>query len=79
MKAIDEALEKAEEQVARYTEAAKETKVSQFGLYLTSMLTMLWIRNVSLKRFFNDLQIRLLGLKLMLKTEAKALSFDWFN
>lgn len=41
MKAIDEALEKAEEQVARYTEAAKETKVSQFGLYLTSMLTML--------------------------------------
>ena len=32
MKAIDEALEKAEEQVARYTEAAKETKVLQFGL-----------------------------------------------
>ena len=31
MKAIDEALEKAEEQVARYTEAAKETKVLQFG------------------------------------------------
>lgn len=32
MKAIDEALEKAEEQVVSYTEAAKETKVLQFGL-----------------------------------------------
>lgn len=41
MKAIDEALEKAEEQVARYTEAAKETKVLLFGLYFKGTFTVL--------------------------------------
>ena len=41
MKAIDEALEKAEEQVTRYTETAKETKVLLFGLYFKSTFTVL--------------------------------------
>ena len=41
MKAIDEALEKAEEQVTRYTEAAKETKVLLFGLYFKSTFSVL--------------------------------------
>ena len=54
MKAIDEALEKAEEQVARYIEAAKETKVLLFGLYFKSTFTVLWIRNVPLRWFFYD-------------------------
>ena len=60
MKAIDEALEKAEEQVTKYTEAAKETKVLLFDLYFKSTFSVLWIRNVPLRRFFTT-QIRFRG------------------
>ena len=60
MKAIDEALEKVEEQVAKYTEAAKETKVLLFGLYFKGTFTVLWIGSVPLRRFITT-QIRLRG------------------
>ena len=45
MKAIDEALVKAEEQVTKYTENAKETKVTQLEFYVIFRIVMLVTSN----------------------------------